>query len=177
MPPGGPAKLATAVEGRIVVGVAGDVEAELPDIAVHVVQAEPVPRERSGAGCRAPENPDGTLAVGTRDVFDAVVVIGGDALAVTVSAHGPACAAIIRQIGGDCRPYMERTGAAGATGIFPFGLARQPVIAARNPGETPAILNHLDPADAFDRQIDPSEKLWAWVEIVLQSSWMRHNHR
>src|SRR5207244_36702 len=97
----------------------------LPDVAVHVKEAPGVGRERT----------DGRRRLAINALLPPVI--------------GPV-AVIVGLVGRDGRAGAERRGGAGAAGILPFGLGRQAVDDALEPGQFVAELLTILPADILD---------------------------
>src|SRR5438132_8665075 len=108
-----------AIRRRVGVAYTRRVRAELPDIAVHIVETEPVRRECRLTRCRPAKHPGRTPAIGARAVSRTIIEVGGDAHTIAFAAHGAAGPAVICQLGSDGRPDMERAVRAGATCVFP----------------------------------------------------------
>ena len=66
-------------------------------------------------------------------------------MAVAVATHRATAAAVVREVGRDRRPDVERIVGSGTAGIFPLGFARQPVIAAGDRREPSAEFVGLVP--------------------------------
>ena len=115
-----------------VVTVMPVVFAPLPHIAVHVMQAPAVGREAGHLG--------GLLAISALGAVSINVI-----------------AVVVGQLRRKRGPEMKRCGAAGAAGVFPLGLARQPVTLARALAQAAAELLGVVPAHPLHRTVSALE--------------------
>jgi hypothetical protein len=129
--------------------------APLPHIAVHVMETPAIGREAGYLRSLLSINALGAKAVGEMSV--GVIAI------------------IIRQIGGKRFSKPEWRGAAGAAGVFPLGLTRQPVALARALAQTAAELLRIKPAHPLHRTVRSLEIGGIGNQVALHLFPIRHH--
>src|ERR1700735_173795 len=169
-------KVGAAVCRGVRIVSARAVETIFPNVAVHVVEAEPVRGECPGRRCCPAELARWALVIGSRAVSPAVIDTGSDAPAIVVAAYGAARSAIVCQFRRDRRSHIEWAGRPGATGVFPLGFARQAIVAPCDFGQAAAEFIRLIPGNAFHRQAVAFEERRERLEDIGRLFRAFHHH-
>src|SRR5271170_2457695 len=143
---------------------------------MHIIQAKLVGGKCPWRRRRRPEYAGGALVISPRFIGHTIICVGGDGLPVGLAAYGPALTAIVRQIGGDRRAYIERAGRSRATGVFPLRFAGQTIVSPGYFRETTAELLRLVPRYGFDWKIVTFEERRERIKSVRELSRVLRHH-